>query len=512
MNSDVGQTTGLVDLAARRLGGMVVQANDEFFAAKENLLDPLPPRHDPLAYADRGKVMDGWETRRRRGPGSDWCVVRLGVTGVLEAVVVDTTFFRGNFPDACELHGTMSDDDVPPEDAVWVPLLDRTELRGDAQQRFEVDHRVQVSHVRLTIHPDGGVARLRLLGRPLVDLHRVADPGGRLNLAALTNGARAIACSDAFFSSPSNMINVGDGRDMGDGWETRRRRGPGEDWAVVELATTGLLERIEIDTTHFNCNYPDRCAIDVLGATGRLTGHLDPEDESALAPGADGWAVLVEPMPMRPHARHVIDLPHAVTATHLRLVMIPDGGVSRFRAHGVITEAGWRRSGLRQLDAMDAARAEQALLACCGSRRWARSMTEARPFEDTDALHATARAIWDGLTPDDHLDAFAAHPRIGGSGGAERNHAAWSAQEQSGTAGAEQDVMTALAEGNRAYEDRFGHVFLIRAAGRSAEEMLAALRQRLDNDPATEIAVAATQQAQITALRLDRLLQEGPTR
>ena len=210
--------TGRVDLAAKRLGGMVVAANDEFFAAKENLLEPLPPRFDPHAYGDRGKVMDGWETRRRRQPGSDWCTIRLGVTGVLEAAVVDTSFFRGNFPEACELHGTLSDTDIPPEAATWVPLLARSELRGDAAQRFDLPPGPLVSHVRLTIHPDGGVARLRLLGRPLVDLHRVTDPGGRLDLAALVNGGRAVACSDAFFSSPSNMISVGDGRDMGDGW------------------------------------------------------------------------------------------------------------------------------------------------------------------------------------------------------------------------------------------------------------------------------------------------------
>ncbi|HUG84868.1 MAG TPA: allantoicase, partial [Euzebya sp.] len=436
--------TGLIDLAAKRLGGMVVAANDEFFAAKENLVDPLPPRFDPHAYTDRGKVMDGWETRRRRRPGSDWCIVRLGVAGVLQAVVVDTSFFRGNFPEGCELHGTVSTADIPPADAAWFPLLARTELRGDAVQRFEVDGATLATHVRLTIHPDGGVARLRLLGRSLVDLHQVADPGGRLNLAAATNGARAVACSDAFFSAPSNMISVGDGRDMGDGWETRRRRGPGEDWAVIELATTGLVERIEIDTTHFKGNYPDRCAVDALDATQLPEGTLD--DPAACGMGAPGWKPAVEPSPMRPHARHVYDLAQPVIATHLRVVMIPDGGISRFRAHGVITDEGWRRAGLVHLNAMDRDRAGQALLACCGSTAWAEAMLARRPFADPDALKTAAGEIWQGLSTADHLEAFAAHPRIGETSPPATNTAAtntaatktaatnsvWSAAEQSG--------------------------------------------------------------------------------
>lgn len=506
MPGELPEPTGLIDLAGKRLGGMVTDANDEFFAAKENLLEPLPPRFDPLAYGDRGKVMDGWETRRRRTPGSDWCVVRLGVSGVLEAVVVDTSFFRGNFPEACELHGTVSNADIPPADAEWFPLLGRTVLRGDASQRFDTDHRALATHVRLTIHPDGGVARLRLLGWPLVDLHRVADPGGRLDLAALTNGARAVASSDAFFSAPSNMISVGDGRDMGDGWETRRRRGAGQDWAVIELATTGMVERIDIDTTNFKGNYPDRCAVDAIVAP-----DLDPEalgDERA-AP----WTPVIEPMPMRPHGRHVVDLPTPVEATHLRVVMIPDGGISRFRAHGVITDEGWRRAGLAQLDAVDPDTAERSLLACCGSTAWARAMAARRPFATPAALQATAREVWEGLAPADHLEAFAAHPRIGDrrhDAGSPTNRSSWSASEQSGTEAAATAVMAELAEGNRAYAERFGHVFLIRAAGRSAEEMLAALRERLGNDPGTEVGVAAAQQAEITALRLDKLLLEGP--
>ncbi|MEE8600707.1 allantoicase [Euzebya tangerina] len=491
-----GAVTGLVDLAAKRLGGMILSASDEFFGAKENLLEPLPPTYDVTAYADRGKVMDGWETRRRRGPGQDWVVIRLGVTGVVEAVVVDTSFFRGNFPQAFELWGTVSPDGPPTGTSEWTHLLSHTTLRGDQVQRFEIDHPQRVTHVKFVIHPDGGVARLRVLGRPLVDVRDVADPGGRLDLAALVNGGRAVACSDAFFSPPSNLIMVGDAQDMSDGWETKRRRGPGHDWAIIELATTAILERIEIDTTHFKGNYPDTCSVLVLDAPGVPVEKL-PEE---------GWSVLAAERPMQPHHRHVLDVTEGIPATHLKLLVVPDGGIARLRAFGQVTEEGWRRATVRLLDTGTTSWARHALLACCGSSAWAEQMVDARPFGEPEDLLRAAEEIWWRLGPDDHLEAFEAHPRIG-----ERSASRWSSREQSQAQSGEQTTKDRIAAGNLAYEERFGHIFLIRAAGRSAEEILAALEERLDNDAETERRIAAEQQAQITALRLDALLREGTT-
>ncbi|AXV08294.1 Allantoicase [Euzebya pacifica] len=490
--------TGLVDLAARRLGGMVLAANDEFFAAKENLLEPLPPVFDPLAYSDRGKVMDGWETRRRRDPsgdpGHDWCIVRLGVTGVIDAVLVDTSHFRGNFPAAFELWGTLTDGGPPGDDADWVQLRPRTELRGDAAQRFDVDAPLRVSHVRFVIHPDGGVARLRLLGRPLVDLRRAADHSGRLDLAAIINGGRAVGCSDAFFSAPTNLLMVGDGRDMGDGWETTRRRGPGHDFAIVELATTGRVERIELDTTNFKGNHPDRC--DVLA--------IDAADADPAELPTDGWTPLVLDHPMQPHARHVIDVEEPTVATHLQLRIHPDGGVARLRARGFVTDEGWQRSTVALLDAATDDRAREVLLACCGSTAWVDAMLARRPFGRPSRLLGAADACWTNVGPDDVLEALSAHPRIG-----ERSASRWSTREQADARAGEQAILDRIAEGNRLYEERFGHVFLIRAAGRSAEEILDALEERLDHPHQTEIAVAAEEQRQITALRLQALLREG---
>ncbi|MEX1177063.1 MAG: allantoicase [Nitriliruptor sp.] len=499
-----GSFTGLIDLAARRLGGMVLDADDEFFAAKENLLEPSDPRFDPDRYGDRGKEMDGWETRRRRDlPGVDRCVVRLGVPGIVEAVVVDTAHFRGNYPDAFELEGCISEAGPPPDDVRWFPLRDRTSLRGDALQRFPIERPCRATHVRFTIVPDGGVARLRILGRGLPDLHRAADGNGRLDLAAALNGGRAVACSDEFFSSPHNLVMVGDARSMADGWETRRRRGPGEDRAVLELATTGTVERIELDTTHFKGNYPDRVVVEALD-------RPDVTDPTELLEDTSDWATVLPETPLQPHLRHVFDVAEPVQATHLRLRVLPDGGVARLRAFGVVSEDGWRRHGLAVLDSAPDDLAVAALSTCNGSSRWAQKVAAQRPFGTPDALFAAADAACAEADRDDILEAFKAHPRIGdrtpthADPGASR----WSAGEQSGTANAEQDTLEALADGNRAYEERFGHVFLIRAAGRSADEMLAALRERLDNDPDTELRVAAEQQRQITALRLDKLLRE----
>jgi allantoicase len=510
----------LADLAAQRLGGMVLAASDEFFAPKERLLDPSPPRDRPgvsttgmecasttgrecasttgreCAYTDRGKWMDGWETRRRRGPGHDWALIRLGVPGVVRAVVVDTSHFRGNQPAACSLDGLGAEAGEPAgagPDADWHELLPRTPLEPDQEQRFAVEVPLRVSHVRLRIHPDGGVARLRVLGEPLPDLRRLAAPDGRADLAAALNGAEVVACSDMSFAAAGNLLLPGDALDMGDGWETRRRRDDGHDWAVVRLAAEGVIERVEVATTHYRGNYPERCELEAC---------LRPDADRAEAP-EDGWWTVVPSSRLGPHARHVFAAKGASQpASHVRLRIHPDGGVSRLRVWGRVSDDGWRRWGLRWLNALTPRRAEQELLACCGSRAWASAMAASRPFGTAQELAGAADKLWEGLDPDDWLEAFAAHPRIG-----ERSASAWSTQEQSGVAGAEAAVLDALAEGNRAYEARFGHVFLVQASGRGAAELLAELRARLGNDPDAELRVAAAEQAKITRLRLDRLFR-----
>src|SRR5256714_7247579 len=223
--------TELVDLAAEKLGGAVLYANDEFFAPKEHLLKAATPIFREGEYTDRGKWMDGWETRRRRTPGFDWCLIRLGLPGVVRGVVVDTSFFRGNYPEQCSIEACTVDgqpdvEQLLSETNVWRELLPQAQLNGDSLNSFTVQHEERVTHLRLKIYPDGGVARLRVYGEVAPDWSRIARGGGLVDLAAVEHGGLVIACSDMFFGHRHNLIMPGRAADMSDGWAAKRRRGP----------------------------------------------------------------------------------------------------------------------------------------------------------------------------------------------------------------------------------------------------------------------------------------------
>ncbi|MGQ0702486.1 MAG: allantoicase [Gemmatimonadales bacterium] len=321
--------TDLPDLAAERLGGAVIAANDEFFAPKENLIRPGKPEWREGVYTDRGKWMDGWETRRRRRPGHDWAIVRLGLPGMVRGVVIDTTWFTGNSPEGASLDGCRLADD--PEPAVWGagvegstmswrPLLPRQALQGDTTMAFPIADDGLVSHVRLNIFPDGGVARLRIHGEvvpPEQVFHTLP-----VDLAALAHGGLVIGVSDRHYGNPQNLLLAGPSLNMGDGWETRRRRGPGHDWAIVRLGRRGTIEYAELETDHFKGNAPGSCMLECCDA---------PDGFDA---GTVRWETLVPEVPVEPDAKHRwTDLP-ARPATHVRLNIYPDGGVARLRLYG----------------------------------------------------------------------------------------------------------------------------------------------------------------------------------
>jgi allantoicase len=318
----------LPDLACRTLGGGVVAANDEFFAAADNLVNPDPPVFSPRTFGSKGQVYDGWETRRRREPGHDWAVVRLGVPGVVHGVVVDTAFFTGNYPpyaavDGCCLDGYPGAADVAGAD--WVSLLPRSPLDGDAANRFAVECGHRFTHVRLRIFPDGGVARLRVHGEALPDPGLLPEV---LDLAAVDHGGLVVACSDGFYGAPGNLLAPGPARVMGEGWETRRRRDDGNDWVVVRLAGVGTIALAELDTSHFKGNAPDRATL--RGADARTTDVDDPA----------AWFGLLPATVLRPDTRHRFRLAPAASArpvTHVRLDVFPDGGMARLRLVGRFT-------------------------------------------------------------------------------------------------------------------------------------------------------------------------------
>jgi allantoicase len=329
-----------------RLRGSVVAASDEFFAAKENLSKPDAPVFVPNTYGAKGQVYDGWETRRRRGPGGtppartarDWVIVRLGVPAVVRSIVVDTAFFTGNHPqacsaDACSASGypsfeelTSGQGDGTPEQA-WQEIVPRGLLTGDARHEFKVSSGRRFTHIRLNIFPDGGVARLHVHGEVVPDPAMLA--GLTFDLAALENGADVASRSgDQYYSAPRNVISPGLSRVMGEGWETRRRRKPGHEWLVIRLAGQGVIRLAEIDTSWFRGNQPDTASLQMLDAS---TG-ASLTDKSA-------WRDLLPPtrlLPDTPHRFRVDGAP----ATHVRLNIFPDGGVARLRLYGSLTDDG----------------------------------------------------------------------------------------------------------------------------------------------------------------------------
>lgn len=330
--------TELVDLAAERLGGAAVLANDEFFAAKDNLLRASPAEWREGAYTERGKWMDGWETRRRRSPGHDWCIVRLGLRGVVRGIVVDTSFFRGNYPEHCSLDGCSVEGNPPAEwlarDAPWREIVARTPLQGDSRNPMEVEHDQPLTHVRLNIFPDGGVARLRIHGEVAPDWPALTRAGD-VDLAAMENGGWVVVCSDMFFGHRQNLILPGRSTHMGDGWETRRRRAPGNDWTIVRLGHPGSVRRVEIDTDHFKGNAPGACSMSWCHAP-------DASAEALAASAVVEWRTLLPRTDLQPHARHRFEqeLHVAENATHVRLDIFPDGGVARLRVFGRPAEGG----------------------------------------------------------------------------------------------------------------------------------------------------------------------------
>ena len=471
----------LIDLAAERLGGSVLYATDDYFAEKENLLRAARPVWKEHEYTDRGKWMDGWESRRKRVPGYDFAIVRLGLRGIVRSVIVDTAFFRGNYPESCSIEGTSARVDAPVEEllnAEWRELLARSPLQGNHENIFDIDSTVAITHVRLNIFPDGGVARLRVLGEVVPEWRLVGGLGNEADLAAAENGAQVLTCSDMFFGPKHNLILPGRAHNMSDGWETKRRRGPGHDWVIVKLATEGRVRRIEVDTNHFKGNYPDTCSID---------GSADGEH----------WTEILPRTKLQAHTRHffIDELRDEGPLSFVRVNVFPDGGVSRLRVWGMATPEGRRTAAVQRVNALFDGRE---LLKVCASPKWAEAMLAGRPFASWDAMTAHAHTI--ELTDDEWLSAFAAHPRIG------ERKAGWSSQEQSGTRGAAEETMQALAAGNREYEEKFGFVFLVCATGKAAGEMLVNLRSRLTNDRANEIRNAAEEHRKINELRLEKLV------
>jgi allantoicase len=369
--------TRLPDLASRRLGGGVVSANDELFAERENLIKPEPPEYSTYTFGHKGQVYDGWETRRRREPGHDHAVIRLGAAGVVRGVVVDTAFFKGNYPPEVSVEGTGVEGYPSPDElegAEWLPLVRRSEVKGDSLNPFPVDAPQRCTHVRLSIYPDGGVARLRVHGEVVPYPRFLA--AGSLDLAALVNGGVVTGCSNMFYSSPTNLISPGEARVMGEGWETARRRDDGNDWVEFALAGPGVVRLAELDTRYFVGNAPGWAS---LRGTGGEAG---------------GWTELLPRTRLQPDTRHLFRLPAAGELSGVRLDVYPDGGLARVRLYGELSAAGLARLGLRWLNSLPAAQAHEVLTQDGGlAPDEAEAVVAGRPVGDPGALPEAVRSL-----------------------------------------------------------------------------------------------------------------------
>ncbi len=323
--------TKLTDLTAERLGGKALWCTDDFFAEKENLLKSGRGIFIADKYTDRGKWMDGWESRRKRIPGHDWCVIKLATEGVIKGVDIDTNFFLGNHPpfasiEACNANG-KSDDEIIADKVEWKEILSKSPLSPGSQNFYDITSKESYTHIRLHIYPDGGVARLKVYGDVSKNWSLV-EANETIDLASAINGARSVLCNDMFFSHMDNLILPGRGVNMGDGWETKRNRIPNnKDWVIVRFAHKGMIEKILIDTCHFKGNYPDSCLVEGT--------NIDISNEGQLNSEKVEWKTILPQTKLKADHEHYFEnIESKGPFTHVRLTIFPDGGISRMRIFG----------------------------------------------------------------------------------------------------------------------------------------------------------------------------------
>ena len=333
VDKNIPSFTKLTDLAAERLGGKTLWCTDDFFAEKESLLKPGRGIFIADKYTDRGKWMDGWESRRKRVEGHDICIIRLATSGIIRGVDIDTNHFLGNHPpfasiEACNAKG-KNDEEITSADTQWTEILGKSPLHPGSQNFYEIKSAESFTHLRLHIYPDGGVARLKVYGEVSKDWSEV-KPAETIDLAAAINGARSIHCNDMFFSHMENLIMPGRGVNMGDGWETKRNRTPNnKDWVIVRLAHKGVIDKILVDTCHFKGNYPDSCTIE--GCV------IEQSEENKLITDSISWKTILPKTKLQADHEHYFEaIENKGPFTHVRLTIFPDGGISRMRLFGNI--------------------------------------------------------------------------------------------------------------------------------------------------------------------------------
>ncbi|MDC0530962.1 allantoicase [Alphaproteobacteria bacterium] len=318
---------GLVNLASPKMGTKILAFSDDFFGEVTRMLNDKDPIFIEDKYDNHGKWMDGWESKRRRDGGNDWAIIKLGSAGIISKIEIDTSYFTGNFPPFFSLEGIYSETE-PDKDSNWTTLIDKTSLIGDCKNNFELNLKETLNFIRLQIFPDGGVARIRLFGEVKYNWKQF-NSDEIIELSSLKLGGSILAYNNAHYGDVSALLSDGRGKTMGDGWETRRRREPGNDWIIIKLAQKGNIEKIEIDTAHFKGNYPDRASIQATSIDKNIT-------KKDLIQNSDNWNIILDETKLSADNIHKykINSNSKNEATHIRLNIYPDGGVSRLRIFG----------------------------------------------------------------------------------------------------------------------------------------------------------------------------------
>lgn len=322
-----------VDVICENIGGKALSCSDEWFGPVSNLIKITAPLRDPSKFTDAGAWYDGWETRRHNKNPYDWAIFRMGVfRAKILCCEVDTTFFNGNHAPFISIEGlydtSNNENDIKENDPRWMEVI-KKKMCGASRRFFFFRDNFRdnlFTHVKLKMYPDGGIARFRVYGQvdPPPFIQRWAN--NYIDLVSVCNGGIVLKASDQHFSPASNLLLPGRGHDMSDGWETRRSRIPGHnDWAIIKLGRrSDYISKIVVDTAYYKGNYPKYICIYGIEFNGRTISKLDDSK----------WDLLVENSKPCPDVENIYMINKHLVITHIKLIMIPDGGIKRIRVWG----------------------------------------------------------------------------------------------------------------------------------------------------------------------------------
>ena len=325
MSKKIIFTNGLIDLAQPRLGTKIIFKTDDFFASANRIIEPSPAIFKEGLFDKNGKWMDGWESRRKRTKGHDYIILKLGKPGSIKKVDVDTSYFNGNQPAMISIEGTNSNSNKINQ-LKWKPLLSKKKTRANSHHFFTINIKNIFTHIKFNIFPDGGVARLRLFGS-IAKSNKLKNK--KINLASLLNGASVIACNNEHFGKAENILAPGKAKNMGDGWETRRRRGVGFDWLILNSLDGKEIDKIEISTHHFKGNFPSHCSL-------QATYIPASKNSKIIVNSSVKWKYLLKEAKLSSNKIHIFknNLMKKDKINFIKINIFPDGGISRFKIYG----------------------------------------------------------------------------------------------------------------------------------------------------------------------------------